>query len=104
MKKVTVIPLHENFLQRLAEEIFSRHYSPDDPLALAQVTVVLPHRRGIIYLRNYLFQLIGAQKRRPFVPPRIVAIEDFVEEMSVRLESPPRRPLPPLIKPGSFLA
>ena len=93
--KVTVIPLHENFLQRLAEEVSNRHYIPDDPLALAQVTVVLPHRRGIIYLRNYLFQLIGAQQRRPFVPPRIVAIEDLVEEMSVRLEDPPRRSLPP---------
>ena len=93
MKKVTVIPLRENFLKRLAEEIFGRHYQPDDPLALAQVTVVLPHHRGIVYLRDYLFHLIGAQKGRPFFPPRIIAIGDMVEEAAVRLEDPPRRPL-----------
>jgi ATP-dependent helicase/nuclease subunit B len=95
MNKVAVIPLQDNFLQRLAEEIFTRHYSPDDPLALPQVTVVLPHRRGIVYLRDYLFQLIGAQQKRPFLPPRIVAIEDLVEEVAVRLEDAPRRPLSP---------
>jgi ATP-dependent helicase/nuclease subunit B len=95
VNKVTVIPLRDNFLKRLAEEIFARHYTSDDPLALAQISVVLPHRRGIVYLRDYLFQLIGAQKRRPFLPPRIVAIEDMVEEMAVRLEDSSRRPLSP---------
>jgi ATP-dependent helicase/nuclease subunit B len=95
VNKVIVIPLQDNFLKRLAEEIFGRHYRPDDPLVLAQVTVVLPHRRGIVYLRDYLFQLIGAQKKRPFFTPRILAIEDMVEEMAVQLEDPPRRPLTP---------
>jgi len=95
VKKVTVIPLTDNFLQSLAEEIFQRHYRPDDPLALTQVTVVLPHRRGAVYLRDYLFHLIGAQQRRPFFPPRILAIEDMVAEAAVRLEEPPRRLLSP---------
>ncbi len=90
MKQVTLIPLQENFLQKLAEEIFTRYYTPDDPLALAHVLVLLPHRRGIVYLRDYLFQLIGAEKRRSFFPPRIVAIEDFVEEVAVQLEEPSR--------------
>lgn len=66
MNKVTVIPLRENFLKSLAGEILARHYQADDPLALAQVTVVLPHRRGIIYLRDYLSHLIQARKKRPF--------------------------------------
>jgi ATP-dependent helicase/nuclease subunit B len=95
VKQVTVIPLRENFLKKLAEEIFTRHYTPEDPLSLAQVLVVLPHRRGVVYMRDYLFQLIGAKNRRPFFPPRIVAIEDVVEELAVRLEGQPRRPLSP---------
>jgi ATP-dependent helicase/nuclease subunit B len=95
VNKISVIPFKENFLKRLAEEIVTRHYSPDDPLTLAQITVVLPHRRGIIYLRNYLFQLITARKRKPFVPPRIIAIEDWIQELAVQLERPPRRSLTP---------
>jgi len=95
VNKVTVIPLRENFLKQLAEELFARHYQPDDPLALAQVTVVLPHRRGIVYLRDYLFHLIGARKQRPFLLPRIVAIKDLVEEAAIQLEDPPCRPLSP---------
>jgi len=90
VKQVTVIPLRENFLQKLAEEIFSRHYIPDEPLSMPQVLALLPHRRGIVYLRDYLFQLIGAGKRRPFFPPRIVAIEDLVGEVAVQLEEPSR--------------
>jgi ATP-dependent helicase/nuclease subunit B len=95
VNKVAVIPLGDNFFKRLAEEIFAQYYTPDDPLALAQISVVLPHRRGTVYLRDYLFQFIGAQKRRPFLPPRIIAIEDMVAEMTVQLEDPPRRPLSP---------
>jgi ATP-dependent helicase/nuclease subunit B len=95
VKKAIVIPLRENFLQRLAGEIFRDHFSPGDPLALSRVTILIPHRRGAVYLRNYLFQLIGTKVRGPFLPPRIVAIEDFLEEVAVRLEDPPRRPLTP---------
>jgi len=93
VKKVTVIPLKENFLQKLAEEILGHHFSADNPLTLSQVTILIPHRRGAVYLRNYLFQLIGAKKKMPFLPPKIIAIEDFVEEVAVKLEEPPRRPL-----------
>jgi ATP-dependent helicase/nuclease subunit B len=96
MNKITVVSLRENFLKTLAEEISSRHFLPDAPLSLAQVTVVLPHRRGIIYFRDYLFQVINAERRRPFFPPRIIAIEDLVEEIAVQMEDPPcRRLLPP---------
>jgi ATP-dependent helicase/nuclease subunit B len=95
MKTVSVIPLHENFLRRLAEDIITRYLSPADPLSLARVMVVLPHRRGVVYLRDYLFQLISAERRRPFFPPRIIAIEDMVEERGVQLETPPRRSLTP---------
>jgi ATP-dependent helicase/nuclease subunit B len=95
VNKVVVIPLRENFLKSLAEEVFARHYQPDDPLALAQVTIALPHRRGIVYLRDYLFHLITARKQRPFLLPRIVAIKDLIEEAAIRLENSPRRPLSP---------
>jgi len=93
VKKATVIPLRENFLQRLAEEIVGHHFSPDDPLTLSQLTILIPHRRGAVYLRHYLFQLIGTKLKGPFLPPRIIAIEDFVEEVAVKLEDPSRRPL-----------
>ena len=95
MKKATVIPLGENFLQKLAEEIFRGSFSADDPLILSQVTILIPHRRGAVYLRDYLFQLIGRELKRPFLPPRIIAIEDFVEEVAVKLEDPPQHPLTP---------
>ena len=95
MKQVTVISLRENFLQKLAKEIFTEHYIPENPLGLAQVLVLLPHRRGIVYLRAYLSQYIAAQRRMPFLPPRIVAIEDVVEELAVQLEDHPRRQLSP---------
>ena len=95
MNKVTCIPLRENFLRLLAEEIRARHDAADDPLALAQVTIVLPHRRGIVYLRDYLVHLIQSGKRRPFLLPRIVAIEDMVAEAAIQLEDSPRRLLSP---------
>ncbi|NIS62217.1 MAG: hypothetical protein GTO13_16420, partial [Proteobacteria bacterium] len=95
MKKVTVIPLRENFLQKLAEEILRGHFSPDNPLLLSHVTILIPHRRAAVYLRNYLFQLIGGEWGRPFLAPRIIAIEDFVEGVAVMLEDPPRRTLTP---------
>jgi ATP-dependent helicase/nuclease subunit B len=95
VNKVACIPLRENFLQQLAKELVTRHYAPDDPLALAQAFIVLPHRRGIVYLRDYLLHLIQARERRPFLLPRIVAIEDMVAEAAIELEDPPRRLLTP---------
>jgi RecB family exonuclease len=95
VNKIAVIPLRENFLRRLAEEVFARHYAPDNPLALSQVTIVLPHRRGIVYLRDYLFQLLPARKRMPLLLPHICAIEDMIQEAAIQLEDPPRRLLSP---------
>ena len=95
MNKVVVIPLSQNFLRRLAEEIVREHHCDSDPLALSKITVLLPHRRGAVYLRHYLFELICITKRKPFLPPRILTIEDFVNELAVTMEEPPRRPLSP---------
>jgi ATP-dependent helicase/nuclease subunit B len=95
VNKVAVIPLRENFLKSLAGEIVTRHCTADDPLALAQVTIVLPHRRGIVYLRHYLLHLIQARQKMPFLLPRIVAIEDMVAEAAIQLEDSPRRLLSP---------
>lgn len=92
MKKIFVIPLQENFLQVVAGEV-ARYYLDDDPLSLAGVTVCLPHRRGILYLRAYLFDLIGRGKG--FIPPRLIAIDDLLREVAMGMEDPPRRPLSP---------
>ena len=95
MKPIYIIPLQENFLKKLAEDIITRFFSPTDPLSLARVLVVLPHRRGIVYLRDYLFQRISAERPGPFLPPQLVAIEDMIAEQGVLLETPPRRSLSP---------
>jgi ATP-dependent helicase/nuclease subunit B len=95
MKSIYCVPVQENFLKKLSEDIVTRFFSPADPLSLARVLVVLPHRRGIVYLRNYLFHHISAERPGPFFPPRIIAVEDMVTEYGVLLESPPRRSLTP---------
>jgi ATP-dependent helicase/nuclease subunit B len=95
MNNVIVIPLHENFLRRAAAEIVARHVSPIDPLELARVTIVLPHRRGIVYMREYISQLMGTRQQRPFLIPRIIAIEDLVKELALYREDPPQRAISP---------
>ncbi|MFH1219910.1 MAG: PD-(D/E)XK nuclease family protein [Candidatus Eisenbacteria bacterium] len=106
MNTITVIPLGENLLRRLADDIVKRFYSPDDPLALSKVTVILPHRRGTVYLRHYLLDIVNsagsdarksgsAREPKPLICPRIVTIEDFVNEAAVRMEERPGRMLSP---------
>ena len=90
-KRVRVIPYGRNLLLEVARHLVREHYSPRDPLSLARVTVLFPHRRPAVYLRFYLSQQIGA----PFLPPRIYAIDDLIRELAASIEDPPRKALGP---------
>jgi ATP-dependent helicase/nuclease subunit B len=93
MNKINVVPLNQNLLRCVAADLVSRFHSPDDPLSLARVTVIVPHRRGIVYLRHYLAQLVNADRPRPLLLPRLVTIEQFVAELGVAAEEHPGRAL-----------
>ena len=89
MKRIKVVPYGCNILRYLAEELLKRFPVEGDPLGLARVTVLFPHRRPALYLKHYLWEALQG----PFIPPRIYAIEDFVDLMASRVETPPKRPI-----------
>ncbi len=60
------------FLQELAADIHQNHPH------LAEVTLVFPNRRAILYFRQYLSELLD----RPVFPPRMITIEDYVAGFS----------------------
>jgi ATP-dependent helicase/nuclease subunit B len=98
MSAITVIPLGRNLLRCLAEDIVEEWYKGDDPLSLARVTVILPHRRGTLYLRHYISEIIKTREPyqsepRPIICPRLLTIEDFVDELAVTLLDHPGRAL-----------
>lgn len=62
------------FLNQSAQYIFDKH-----PLAqLKNICVVLPSRRAVFYFKQALAKLSDA----PFISPEILAIDDFVMQMS----------------------
>jgi ATP-dependent helicase/nuclease subunit B len=93
MNQIRVVPLRQNLLKCVAEDIAAKFYSPDDPLSLARVTVIVPHRRGILYLRHYLLQTVNADRPRPLISPRFLTIEDLVNQLAVAAERRPGRAL-----------
>ncbi len=95
MSAITVTPLRDNLLRCLAEDIVEKFYSPDDPVSLSKVTVILPHRRGTVYLRHYLLQTVNSRQSKPLICPRLLTIEDFINEVAVSVEDRPGRALSP---------
>jgi ATP-dependent helicase/nuclease subunit B len=90
---IRVVPFSRNLLACVAEDLVARHYSADDPLRLARVAVVVPHRRGTVYLRHYLQELLGPRGRKPLLLPRLVTIEDLASDLAVVAEDKPGRAL-----------
>ncbi len=84
MKTAFFIPPEAGFLRTLARELWNRHGEN-----LAEVTVLLPTRRAGLYLTYYL----AREKKGPFLPPRIQALADFINEQAVKLD--PRPVIPP---------
>ncbi|HVP57561.1 MAG TPA: PD-(D/E)XK nuclease family protein [bacterium] len=93
MNQIRVVPLRLNLLRRVAQDLRAKFYSPDDPLLLAGVTVVVPHHRGIVYLRHYLGEIINAGKPKPFLSPRFVTIEDLANQIALAAKGNPGRAL-----------
>ncbi len=58
------------FLNKSADYIFKRHKISQ----LADITIVLPTRRGTISFKKSLAKL----STKPFISPKIVAVEDFI--------------------------
>ena len=62
------------FLERSAEHIFSKHTKSQ----LSKVCIVLPSRRGVLYFKQALARLSDV----PFLAPDVLAVDDFVMEMT----------------------
>lgn len=63
-----------NFLKNVAKSIFSNHTLEE----LQNVCVVLPTRRSVFFLKEYMSEL----SETPFIAPEVFAIDDFVLRMS----------------------
>ena len=77
--KVFTIPAGAPFLPVLADALLSGQLAPrsDDPLALADATILLPTRRAVCAFRDILAERLGAQAS---ILPRIRPIGDVDEE------------------------
>jgi CRISPR/Cas system-associated exonuclease Cas4 (RecB family) len=63
------------FLEKTADYIFQNYGSETNSL-----TIILPNRRGSLYLKKYL----ANHYNKPFWSPKFYSIEDFVNELSDR--------------------
>jgi hypothetical protein len=64
----------QTFLERSAEHIYAKH----NHAQLSKVCIVLPSRRGVLYLKQALSKLSD----KPFLAPDVFAVEDFIMEMT----------------------
>ena len=66
--------MNKALLEELAERILHEQNSEE----LFRLTIVLPSRRAGLFLRKYLLKNIG----KPFISPRIITINELVEEIA----------------------
>ncbi len=64
----------QTFLERSAAHIYSQHSHNQ----LSKVCIVLPSRRGVLYFKQALAKLSDV----PFLAPDVLAVDDFVMEMT----------------------
>ncbi|MCU0467345.1 MAG: PD-(D/E)XK nuclease family protein [Arcicella sp.] len=64
----------QTFLDRSAQYIYSQHTHNQ----LSKVCIVIPSRRGVLYFKQALSQLSDV----PFLAPDVLAVDDFVMEMT----------------------
>ncbi|MCW5697041.1 MAG: double-strand break repair protein AddB [Bauldia sp.] len=99
--RVFSIPAGVPFLPQLADELLAGRFGPvgppDDPFALADVTILLPTRRAVRALRQIL---VGRTGVAAAILPRIRPIGDVDEEAHL-LEPPPEDPADALVLPPS---
>jgi len=77
-----------NFLKTLASELLPVLKDAKDFFK-----IVFPHRRAGLYLRYYL----GQERQLPLLLPQIYSIEDFVNEIFVKIDPRPQIPIWDLI-------
>lgn len=84
-RPIQVFPLHADLTARLQTELLL-HHNPINPLRLANVEVIFPHRRPKIHLHHGLAKAI----QTPFLPPRCQSLEDWMlRQACLSLSSPP---------------
>ena len=66
------MPNNTPFLQKLAEALIQKN------TPLHQITVVLPNKRGALYLKKHIAQLI----EKPTLAPHIITIESWIVQAS----------------------
>ncbi len=95
---VWTVPPATSFLDSLAQGLLSE--TGDDPLALAQATILLPTRRSTLALRDAFLRFSDGQ---PLLLPRVIALQDIDEEeallSSAGLESATPLDIAPPISP-----
>ena len=64
----------QTFLERSAEHIYAKHKHAQ----LSKVCIVLPSRRGVLYFKQALSKLSNV----PFLAPDVLAVDDFIMEMT----------------------
>jgi hypothetical protein len=89
MKPIKVFSYGRSLIEEVAKELAERYWDPKDPLCFVKVNLIFPHRRPKIYLRHHLRKLFG----KSFIPPRMYSIEEFVNDMALKIENPPQRVL-----------
>jgi hypothetical protein len=89
MKPIKVFSYGRSLIEEVAKELAERYWDPKDPLCFVKVNLIFPHRRPKIYLRHHLRKLLG----KSFIPPRMYSIEEFVNDMALKIENPPQRVL-----------
>ena len=60
----------ETFLEKAASHIFHKHSIHQ----LSNICIVIPSRRGVLYFK----QALANQADAPFLAPDVMAIDDFV--------------------------
>ena len=64
----------QTFLDRSAQHIYSQHTHNQ----LSKTCIVLPSRRGVLYFKQALARLSDV----PFLAPDVLAVDDFVMQMT----------------------
>ncbi len=78
--RLATIPSGQSFTDVLASEVLARFAKPDDPLALADVLILLPTRRSVRALSDAFGRQVRAAGQSTLILPRIAPIGDVDEE------------------------
>jgi len=82
---IKIFPLRADLLDRLAQSLLACTQAAN-PLDMAGMQVIFPHRRPRIHLHQHLALYIQA----PFLPPRCLSLEDWIlRQACLSMDDPP---------------